>query len=148
MPCPHPRNLAAPGSARGMQTRWDWAQMTSSSSPSSCLGDFQGLRWRNPGLGASVVGEQSPTPPRRRARGSEEPSHPPAGSGKLDPIPPFLSFFLRVVTFWFLFIFGFAGSSLLRGPFSSCCQPGLLSRCGARALLLEARGLGSCTSGL
>ena len=90
-----------------MQTRWDWAQMTSSASPSSCLGDLQGPRWRNCGLGASVVGEQSPTSPWRRAWGSEELSHPHRGSGKLDPIPPFLFkcyHFLFFIYFWLCWV--------------------------------------------
>ena len=37
--------------------------------------------------------------------------------------------FLKII----LFIFGCAGSSLLPGLFSSCCEWGLLSSCGARA---------------
>ena len=40
-----------------------------------------------------------------------------------------LSSFLKII----LFIFGCAGSSLLRGLFSSCGEEGLLSSCGVRA---------------
>ena len=39
---------------------------------------------------------------------------------------------LSCFCFCFLF-FGSAGSSLLRGPFSSCSEWGLLSNCGSRA---------------
>ena len=44
----------------------------------------------------------------------------------------FLGFFF-FYSFIYLFIFGCAGSSLLRGPFSSCGEWGLVSSCGVQS---------------
>ena len=51
--------------------------------------------------------------------------------------------------FIYLFVFGYAGSSLLHGLGSSCSEPGLLSSCGTQAShcvasLVAEHGLSSC----
>lgn len=104
-PPPPPRvpmqESIAQGSA-GKQTRWDLERMTSSSSPGSCLGDFQGPRWRRPGPAALVVGEGIPAQPNGGDGAQKNPPTPGSRDLALDSAflsPPFITrFFLSI--FW------------------------------------------------
>ena len=55
-----------------------------------------------------------------------------------------LKIFLYII---YLFVFGYAGSLLLPGLFSSCSKPGLHSCCGARASHCSGLSCGVWTPG-